>query len=756
MDTRRTRLAILIAALVAIGSVTAAPVALAAEPASPMIVVLERDADVEAAVSRGKKLHRVKPSHTFRYAARGYAAELTRGQARAIEKDRGVMAVVPDSVVELAAQSVPFGVRRVGATKSPLTHIDGADLASHRVNADVAIIDTGIQSDHPDLRVVGGYDCSRPGTPTNERTWPSRWRDDHGHGTHVAGIVGALDNGRGVVGVAPGARLWSVKVFDSTGFSRISWIACGIDWVTSKRDPNNTSRPLIEVANMSLRDPGSDDGNCGYTVADIEHQAICRSTSRGTTYVVAAGNDASSAARWRPGSYNEVITVSAMADFDGKPGGLASATCTSFGTRDSDDTFANFSNYGGDVDITAPGVCVRSTVRGSGYGTISGTSMATPHVAGAAALFKAAHPTAAPSDVRAALRAAGSWDWRTSTDPDSADDPLLDVSSFGAGAGLRIRSATTTARLLPGGSSATVRYDLSRLDGQHGTVSMSVGGLPAGVTASIARTTWSGREFGFSSVSLKAAADAPAFDGKVSIVARAGDLRAEHAFRLVVVRDDAAPVVDTVKERMVVPSTVTATGIGVRTDWTISDAGSGMASSTLGERRDGGDWKVVATTGSTVRSRAVRLPLGVALQHRVRATDAAGNVGAYLEGPVTTFTSYSEGTSLATWSSGWSSIPTAGALGGRMRYSTKAGASVTFTFEGRGVGWVSTTASNRGLARVYVDGVHLTTIDLGRAAKYAQLVFTRELPAGRHTLKVEVRGTSGRPRVDVDGFIVER
>jgi len=299
MRVRRRSTPFLVAALAILGLQTSAPDATAAGKKSPMIVVLDRDADVDAAVKRDKREHGVKPTNVFKYAARGYAAELTPGQARAIERDRSVLGVIPDSVVELVAQVTPPGVRRVRATSSPLTHINGVDLASHRVNADVAIIDTGIQPNHPDLRVVGGYDCTRPGTRT-ERSSSSRWRDDHGHGTHVAGIVGALDNTRGVVGVAPGVRLWAVRVFTATGYSRISWIACGIDWVTSKRDPNDSARPLIEVANMSLRDEGTDDRNCGYSVIDIEHQAICRSTARGTLYVVAAGNDSNVAGNWRP------------------------------------------------------------------------------------------------------------------------------------------------------------------------------------------------------------------------------------------------------------------------------------------------------------------------------------------------------------------------------------------------------------------------------------------------------------------------
>jgi subtilisin family serine protease len=752
MRVRRLQ-ASLAAALTLVLLLSAEGVVLAAEQATPMIVVLDKDADVDAAVERGKREHRLKPSNTFRHAARGYAASLTRGQARAIERQPGVMAVIPDSVVELTAQSTPAGIRRVNATKSPLTHIDGVDLASHRANVDVAIIDTGIQPNHPDLRVVGGYDCTRPGT-TQERSWSSRWRDDHGHGTHVAGIVGALDNGSGVVGVAPGARLWSVRVFDATGYSRISWITCGIDWVTSKRDPADGSRPLIEVANMSLRDKGGDDGNCGYTVADIEHQAICRSTARGTTYVAAAGNDRNSAAGWRPASYNEVITVSAMADYDGKAGGLASATCTSFGRRDVDDTFADFSNYGGDVDLTAPGVCVRSTIRGSSYGTTSGTSMASPHVAGAAALYHVAHPGATAVEVRAALRAAGAFDWRTSTDRDSVIDPLLDVSSIGAGPGLRVTSATTGVRIWAGTAGATVRFRLTRLDGQSGTATLLAEGLPNGVTATFSRSAFNGRDFGEATVTLRAAAGSRPSDSTIGIVAESGEMRGRHPVHLVVAVDETAPVVGVPAETLTVPSTVSSTRVSVTTRWSVTEAGSGVASSTIGRRTDGGSWTSVATTGGTVRTRAATLPFLTDFQHRIRSTDAAGNVGPFSEGPTFRLRNVSEGTSAATWSSGWSTATTTSALGGRMRYATKAGASVTFRFTGRAVGWVSVRATTRGNARVSIDGTTVGTVYLYGSTAYRRLVFARHPTPGTHTLKITVLGTSGRPRVDVDGFIV--
>ena len=179
---------------------------------------------------------------------------------------------------------------------------------------------------------------------------------------------------------------------------------------------------------MSVAKRGTDDGACGFVNSDLVHQAICRLVASGVTVVAAAGNDGLNAANLKPASYDEVITVSALADTDGKVGGTGGALCYSWGSYDKDDTFANFSNYGADVDLIAPGKCIWSTLPGNRYGYSSGTSMATPHVTGAAALYKASRPFATPAEVRAALRAAGTLDWDTVTDPDSIHEPLLDVS----------------------------------------------------------------------------------------------------------------------------------------------------------------------------------------------------------------------------------------------------------------------------------------------------------------------------------------
>ena len=138
------------------------------------------------------------------------------------------------------------------------------------------------------------------------------------------------------------------------------------------------------------------------------------------------GNASADASNFIPAGYDEVITVSALADFDGVPGGDGSPTCRS----DQDDTFADFSNYGSSVDIIAPGVCIESTWKDGAYKTISGTSMASPHVAGAAARYLASNPGKSPSQVKSALQSAGNTNWDNGDDGDNQKERLLDVSGF--------------------------------------------------------------------------------------------------------------------------------------------------------------------------------------------------------------------------------------------------------------------------------------------------------------------------------------
>jgi subtilisin len=384
---------------------TAGPASAAPSPAgvSYIVVLADPAASPDALATQQAGRLGGTVSHVYRHALKGYSATLTPAAAKALAADPAVAAVVPDSTVSIAAQTTPTGIDRIDGELSSTVAGDGAGA----VDVDVAVIDTGIDATHPDLNVVGGTNC----------VGGTSFADDHGHGTHVSGTIAARDNGDSVVGVAPGARLWAVKVLNSAGSGSISQIICGIDWVTARAG-------TIEVANMSLggSSPLGAFSGCSSSF-DPMHPAICRAVAAGVTFAVAAGNSTMNANTFVPATYTEVITVSALADFNGTPGGGGAATCRA----DVDDTFADFSNFGADVDLIAPGVCILSTFPGGGTNTLSGTSMASPHVAGAAALYKSTHPADTPAQVRTALINAGTLDWNNVGDGDATKERLLNV-----------------------------------------------------------------------------------------------------------------------------------------------------------------------------------------------------------------------------------------------------------------------------------------------------------------------------------------
>ena len=352
--------------------------------------------------------HHIAPLKVYSFALKGFAANLSPSAVAALKNDPAVEAVEPDYQVTAfgsPSQPLPTGINRAEADLSPTAKINGVD---ERVNVDIAVIDTGIDLRHADLNVYRSVNMIMPFFSGN---------DDNGHGTHVAGTTAAKDNGIGVVGMAPGARLWAVKVLDRNGAGSISTVIAGIDYVTSHASE-------IDVANMSL--------GCECQSAALD-AAISRSVAAGVVYAVAAGNSAKDASTFSPANHSDVITVSAVADFNGQPGGGASPTCRT----DVDDTFADFSNFGAPVDIAAPGVCITSTWKGGKYNTISGTSMASPHVAGAAALYIATHgkPTdaAGVEAVKAGLIAAATPQADLAgftSDPDAFPEPLLNVGGF--------------------------------------------------------------------------------------------------------------------------------------------------------------------------------------------------------------------------------------------------------------------------------------------------------------------------------------
>ncbi len=346
--------------------------------------------------------NRANLSFVYQHAIRGFAAEIPANAARGIERDPRVAYIEPDIEVHTFGD-IPTGVDRIEADKK--LGLDEASNVSYAGEVSIAILDTGIDDGHPALNVVGGTDCTS-GSPvfvTCQEGFPG---DGHGHGTHVAGSAAGID-GSGAVGVAPGADLWAVKVLNDNGSGRMSQIIAGVDWVTDNAG-------LIDVANMSLGGQGS---------SSALDSALTSSANAGVVYAVAAGNSNADVDGFTPAGHPSVITVSAMVDFDGMAGGVASPTC-----RDDvgdDDTYATFSNYGDAVDLIAPGVCIESAVPGGGYDIFSGTSMASPHVAGAAALYVTDNPEATWSQVRDSLTGTG---WSV---PQSHECGLVDAGQHG-------------------------------------------------------------------------------------------------------------------------------------------------------------------------------------------------------------------------------------------------------------------------------------------------------------------------------------
>ncbi|MGH2532197.1 MAG: S8 family serine peptidase [Thermomicrobiales bacterium] len=377
-------------------------------PYGDVIVVLT---DPRADAARFARDEGVNPRRVYRNVFRGFSANITQRRAERLARHPRVAMITPIEEFQIAEQTLPAGIDRVNADLNPVANINGVD---ERVDADIAVLDTGIDLDHSDLNVAGGIDCTDIGTFDDNGTGIAV-----GHGTHVAGIAAAIDNDFGVVGVAPGARLWAIRVLDRSGSGSTDEIICGLDWVVAHAD-------MIDVVNMSLATSGSDTGCWAHAL----HLAICSTVASGVPVAVAAGNNGGSASNAIPAAYDEVIAVSNFADYDGQPGGLGSSPCNN-GLGTDDDELNQTSKDGPAVDIAAPGTCVYSTLHNGGYGYKTGTSMATPHVTGAIALFKSVNPGASPDQVRAwLLSAAEPQDGPNGItgDTDGFPEPVLSVA----------------------------------------------------------------------------------------------------------------------------------------------------------------------------------------------------------------------------------------------------------------------------------------------------------------------------------------
>ncbi len=335
------------------------------------IVVLKESQDVPTVSSDLAKKHKSKVKKKYTKALNGFVMNIPPGQLKKLSNDPRIDFIEADSVIELTEtqSQAPWGLDRIDQRNIPLNSSYTYDFTSANVN--VYIIDTGIRTSHYEFggRAVEAFTAINDGNGAG---------DCNGHGTHVAGTVGGE-----TYGVAKQSNLHAIRVLDCQGQGFTSGVIAGVDWVT-----NNYMGSA--VANMSL-------GGSGSTAMD---RAVQNSVAAGVTYVVAAGNSNASACNESPARIAEAITV---------------------GATSSNDARASYSNWGSCVDIFAPGSQIKSTWSTSdlAVATISGTSMASPHVAGIAALYLESNPGTTPAQVQGAVFSSATTDQLSNIGRDS-------------------------------------------------------------------------------------------------------------------------------------------------------------------------------------------------------------------------------------------------------------------------------------------------------------------------------------------------
>jgi subtilisin family serine protease len=691
--------------------------------------------------------------------------------AALLRSQRGVVSVERDCIVHIAdAPDDPgfpqeWGLVNTGQVVdvpaigpqvgTPGADIDAASAWAVRTDASsvtVAVIDTGIQLNHPDLEANlwtntgetpgNGADDDGNGYIDDVHGWdfanddatPS---DDNGHGTHVSGTIGAIgDNGVGVTGVAWSVRIMPLKAFDETGSADTSAIIGALEYAVDNG---------AGISNNSYSGP---------SFVQAEFDAFAAAAEAGHLAIVAAGNEGQSddAHPWYPAAFGleEALSVAAT---------------------DNKNVLASFSNFGSfSVHVAAPGVGILSTlptsIVPSGYGKLSGTSMATPHVVGVAALVAAEHPTWTGAEVRDRIlgttRHVAALDGKTwtggvvdagaalSSDPTILPTaPLIPTLDLEAGSDTGSSPTDNVTR------AASLTFDVTfpRSVTGLGILDFAVGGSAIGCVKG--DPTGSGAAY---VVVLTGCSP-----GSVVLAVKAGsvtDAVDDTPGPPVLIRgrsvlvDRTAPTGSAPSASLHTGAALAGSALPLRLKWTVSDGG-GIDRYELARSLNGSaTWTLLSAPSTTVDLTAAS---SGTVRYRSRAIDLAGNVGAWAYGPTLTPRLIQQ-TSTAIHRHGtWTSSSFASFSGGSARYARSSTASATYTFTGRGIALVSTRATTRGKVRVYINGAYAGIVDLYGPTQYRTVAWQKTWSTvATRTIKLVLTGTPGRPRVDLDAFAVLR